>query len=125
LPIAGILVGTPNGAQAVDDEEDFFGRANLPPEITGLPMIVWVSQRGRAMHDVRVQVSLLPGRRMSPEQTTSVSVHPDVEVIAGDQLPPAELVAVRAWVEANRRAIIEYWDGGLFTDELLQRLTRA
>ena len=28
--------------------------ANLTPRMTGLPMVVWVSHRGRARHDVRV-----------------------------------------------------------------------
>ena len=35
-------------------DEDFFDMANLPPEVTGLPMVVWVSQRGRARHAARV-----------------------------------------------------------------------
>jgi hypothetical protein len=110
--------------RSVEDEEDFFDMANLPPDVTGLPMVVWVSQQGRARHDVRVKVSLVPGRHMNPDQTTSVSVRPDVEVVAGDRLPPSELAAVRRWVDANRQVIIDYWDGKLFTNELLERLVR-
>jgi Domain of unknown function (DUF4160) len=114
----------PAAVPSVDDEEDFFDMANLPPDVTGLPMVVWVSQRGRARHDVRVKVSLVPGRHMNPDQTTSVSVRPTVDVVAGDQLPSAELAAVRKWADANRQLIIDYWDGKLFTNELLERLAR-
>lgn len=124
MPSVSFLAGVPERAQLVDEEEDFFDMANLSPERTGLPMVVWVSQRGRARHDARVKVSLVPGRRMIPERTTAVSVRPIVEVVAGDPLPPIELDAVRKWVEANRQVIIDYWDGELFTDELLDRLTR-
>lgn len=124
MPSISFLAGIPGRSQSVDEEEDFFDMANLSPERTGLPMVVWVSQRGRAKHDARVKVSLVPGRRMVPERTTAVSVRPTVEVVAGEPLPTMELDAVRKWVEANRQAIIDYWDGELFTDELLERLTR-
>ena len=125
MPTASFLVGELRGVSAVDDEEDFFDMANLSPELTGLPMVVWVSQRGRAQHAARVKVSLINGRRMIPEQTISVSVSPEVEIVAGGQLPQRELDAVRGWIEANRQAILDYWDGNLFTDELLGRLVRV
>jgi hypothetical protein len=106
-------------------EEDFFDMANLPPEVTGLPMVVWVSQRGRARHAARVKVSLVHGRRMNADQTTSVSVRPTVEVVAGAPLATADLSAVRAWIAANEQAIIDYWDEKLFTNELLAQLRRV
>jgi len=30
---------------AVSDDEDPFAMANLPPRLTGLPMVVWASER--------------------------------------------------------------------------------
>lgn len=33
---------------------------NLRPEETGLPVIVWISMRGDARHDVRVKVARGP-----------------------------------------------------------------
>lgn len=38
---------------AADDAQDRFEMANLSPALTGLPMIVWISERGRARHDAR------------------------------------------------------------------------
>ena len=66
------------------DEEDFFDMANLSPKLTGLPMAVWISERGHTRHDARVKVSLIHGRRAHPDQTASVSVRPAVDGIAGD-----------------------------------------
>ncbi len=68
---------------AADETEDLFEMANLSPALTGLPMIVWISERGRARHDARVKVSLVHGRRARPDRTASVSVRPNVEVVAG------------------------------------------
>jgi hypothetical protein len=111
-------------SSADEDEEDFFDMANLPPEVTGLPMVVWVSQRGKAQHAVRVKVSLVHGRRMSPDRMTSVSVRPTVEVVAGAPLSTEDLDAVRKWVTANEQTIVNYWDEKLFTNELLEQLRR-
>ena len=47
-------------------EEDFFEMANLFPADTGLPMVVWVSERGDARHDLRVKVNQSHETRMLP-----------------------------------------------------------
>ena len=104
------------------DEEDFFDMANLPPEVTGLPMVVWVSQRERSRHDARVKVSLVHGRRMSIDQTTSVSVCPNVMVVAGPALPKDDLEVVTRWIDRNRATIIDFWEERIYTNELLARL---
>ena len=104
------------------EEEDFFDMANLPPEVTGLPMVVWVSQRGRSRHDVRVKVSLVHGRRMNVDQTASVSVRPGVAVVAGPPLPKDDLEAVARWIGLNRKTIIEFWQERIYTNELLAQL---
>jgi hypothetical protein len=43
-------------------EEDFFEMANLFPADTGLPVVVWVSERGHARHNVRVRWTSRTGR---------------------------------------------------------------
>lgn len=107
---------------AADEADDLFEMANLSPAITGLPMIVWISERGRARHDARVKVSLVHGRRVHPNRTASVSVRPTVEIVAGPELDRREMDLVRQWIEINREAIIAYWNRDLLTDEVIARL---
>lgn len=107
---------------AGDEADDLFEMANLSPALTGLPMIVWISERGRALHDARVKVSLVHGRRARPDRTASVSVRPTVEVVAGPELGRRDLELVRQWVELNCDAILAYWDGDLLTDEVIAKL---
>jgi hypothetical protein len=104
------------------EPDDLFEMANLSPALTGLPMIVWISERGRARHDVRVKVSLVHGRRARPDRTASVSVRPNVRIVAGPELDPRDLALVRQWIELNREAIIAYWTGDLLTDEVIVQL---
>jgi hypothetical protein len=103
-------------------DEDFFDMANLSPTLTGLPMVVWISERSRARHDARVKVSLVHGRRAHPDQTASVPVRPTVDVVAGRPLDPRDLALVRQWIELNREAILAYWAGDVLTDEVIARL---
>lgn len=105
----------------ISEDEGLFEMANVRPEISGLPFIVWISEKGQARHDVRVKVS--PGPRVR-EFTASVSVRPDVQVVAG-ALAPRDLELVRAWVELNRDVIVKFWDGDiLYTDDALAALRK-
>ena len=106
-------------------EDELFDMANLSPARTGLPMVIWISERGRARHDARVKVSLVHGRKAHPDQTVSVSVRPTVEVVAGPMLDPCDLALVRSWIELNREALLAYWDGDVLTDEVIDRLARV
>jgi hypothetical protein len=115
-------MGTIEQLPDAEIEEDFFDMANLSPTLTGLPMVVWISECGRARHDARVKVSLIHGRRAHPDQTASVSVRPAVDVVAGRPLDPRDLALVQRWIELNRETILAYWNGDLLTDEAIARL---
>ena len=106
---------------ALLEDEGLFEMVNIRPELSGLPFIVWISERGGARHDVRVNVS--PGPRVRDFSAT-LSVRPRVEVLAGD-MSARDLELVRAWIELNRDAIIKYWIGEiLYTDEALAALKK-
>lgn len=107
---------------SMDDlDTDFFLMANLRPKKTGLPMVVWVSERGNARHDVRVKVALQHGDRIDPSHTAVFWVRPTPGLISG-YLSTSDQHVVSDWIKLNEAAIIEYWDGVIDTDELLGRL---
>ena len=104
-------------------EEDFFEMANLFPADTGLPMVVWVSERGHARHDVRVKVNQSHGTRMLPRNLAVVAVRPAPRLIAGSLLP-ADLSAVSDWIRLNEAALVDYWEYRISTPQLIQQLRR-
>ena len=105
------------------NEDDPFAMANLPLHLTGLPMVVWVSERGNARHDVRVKVALQHGDRIDPSHTAVFGVRPTPGLISG-YLSTTDQHAVSDWIKLNEAAIVEYWDGVIDTGELLGRLKR-
>src|SRR6266704_2444257 len=93
--------------QAVAPEEDVesdardpFEMAKLYPDTTGLPMTVWVSPRGNALHDVRVKGNMTNGNQVDIANTAVVGIRPTPRVIAG-QLSPADAQAIFEWVVPN------------------------
>jgi len=97
------------------DGEALFEMANVRPDRSGLPFIVWMSARGHARHDVRVKIAYPPRVQ---EFVASVSVRPEVRVVAG-ALPPDDLALLTRWIELNRDALVAYWEGAIaYTDAM-------
>ena len=114
---------TPSGEHDATEDADAFDMANLSPAITGLPMVVWVSEHGGARHDVRIRVSAVHGRNIRFGQWAIVAVRPSPRLVHG-RLSPSDFAAVSGWIRLNEAVIVDYWNSQLLTDELIQRLQR-
>jgi hypothetical protein len=104
------------------DVDILYEMANLFPRTTGLPMVVWVSPRGRAMHDARIKVCLVQGK-MDIGQTAVVGIRPGPRLIEGD-LAAAEFELVSQWIQANEAALLDFWNETIDSVELGSRLKK-
>ena len=94
--------------------------ANLRPERTGLPFVVFVSQNDGARHDVRVKVARAPSVRRS--EMVTVALRPSVRVVRG-RLDPHDLALLRQWIDINEQVLIDYWNGVIgYTEDALNAL---
>ena len=97
-----------------------FGMANLRQKTTGLPFIVFISQRVGARHDVRVEVS--PEPRVRLDQLGSYGVRP-FEHKDGPALNAQQSRLLGQWVALNEQVLVAYWNGELaFTEDAIDRL---
>jgi hypothetical protein len=101
--------------------EPLFEMANLRPASTGLPMVIWVSEKGRARHGPRIKVSRKHGDRMDIRNTVSVTIDGPPRVI-GEGLAAGDLDLVSDYISRNRDALLAYWHGEIDTVELISRL---
>jgi hypothetical protein len=101
------LSSDPANASVKPEGQAGFEMANLRPDRTGLPFVVFISQRGGARH-VRVKVAHTPRVRRSDMVT--VALRPSVRVIKG-KLEPHDLDLLRHWIEMNAQVTIDYWNG--------------
>lgn len=94
--------------------------ANLRPERTGLPFVVFISQKGGARHDVRVKLARHP--RVRASQMITVALRPEPRVIRG-HLSSAEFDLVRQWLALNADTLVRYWDGEIeYTEDAIEAL---
>jgi hypothetical protein len=105
------------------DNDTLFEMANLFPADTGLPMVIWASERGRARHDVRIKVNQSHGTRMLPGNLATVAVRPASRLVTG-QLSAANLQLVSQWVALNEAALVDYWEYRISTPEFVRRLQK-
>lgn len=106
------------------EEDGLYEMANLYPKHTGLPMTVWVSNRGRARHDARVKVCRVRGDRMDIDDTAVVSIRPTPILIEGP-LDGSDLKIVQEWIVLNADTLIGYWDGTVDTVDMVQALKKV
>jgi hypothetical protein len=105
-----------------DAEDDLFLMANLRPADTGLPMVVWVSERGYPQHDVRIKVSTKHGAQISPTTNMAIfGVRPTPCLLQG-YVPPPDQRAVEQWITLNEDVILDYWNSAISTREMLNRM---
>jgi hypothetical protein len=97
--------------------------ANLPPRLTGLPMVVWVQERDPAAEGPAIKVSLSHGRKTIPGNTATVTVRPRLRVIPGT-LSAADRQAVSDWIRLNEGLILDYWYRRMSAIELFDRIRR-
>jgi hypothetical protein len=97
-----------------------FEMANLRPERTGLPFVVFISQKGGVRHDVRVKVA--HSAKVRPAEMATVALRPRVRVVRG-AVDPGDLAKLADWIELNRDVLIAYWDGEIeYTEDAIAAL---
>ena len=100
-----------------------YGMANLRPDDTGLPMVIWVSEKGGAKHGPRIKVSKKMGDKIDPGNTLTVTV-PEAKQIGGT-LPPKVFQQVKAFIILNGAVILQYWEQKISTKEMLDALKKV
>ena len=110
----------PAGADDDAEGQALFDMANLRPERTGLPFVVFISQRGGARHDVRVKIAR--SAKVRPSEMVTVALRPNIRVIRG-LLDPHDLALLAEWLELNKDVLVQYWDGHIeYTEDAIGAL---
>lgn len=123
-PIADTAVpALRRGTAPADTAIDPYVMANLSSRTTGLPLTVWVSQRGHASHDARIKVSLTPGK-MNIDNLVTVGIRPEPWRVT-DGLGNADFEQIARWIKLNETTLLEYWDEIIDTGELIGKLKKV
>jgi hypothetical protein len=104
-------------------EDDLYEMTNIYPDTSGLPMTVWIRPRSNERHGPRIKVCTMPGPRMLPHDTVTVTL-PPIQVIPPGGLSASELRSVTDWIVLNEEAIRDHWDGTIDGIQFALRLRK-
>jgi len=101
--------------------------ANLRPERTGLPMVVWISPKtGKEKHQTpRLKAQTQHGSKAKPGKWVSVTIE-DTPRIIGKGLSTRDSKQVIAFIKKNKEGLLKVWrdeiDPISFVTDLLKKL---
>ena len=109
--------------QETPEGQATYEMANLHPKRTGLPFVIFISQKDSYRHDVRVKVS--PGPKVLSGQVSTYALRP-FRHEGGPSLTTDQERDLERWIDKNRQVIIEYWDGDIDdTGDAISRIERV
>ncbi len=96
-----------------------FELANLSPNATGLPLVVFVRQQGDLRDKLYIEVSPLP--RYNPAEAITVTLESPPRALGS--IASTDLHRVSQWIELNRVVIEGYWSGDIeYTEDMMSQI---
>ena len=103
-----------------DQGQATYGMSNLRTKTTGLPFIIFISQRDDARHAARVKWSR--GPKVSKDEMGSYAIAPFAHKV-GPRLDENGEEQLRQWISLNEDVLRRYWDAEIaFTEDAIEQL---
>ncbi len=103
----------------VEEEE-----ANLRPELTGLPVIVWVSVGVHMKHGPRIKVQNKNGLKVSYENLIPITIEDEPKNIENYKIDKKLFDNIKKWIILNKVILLKYWKGDIFTDVMIKGIKK-
>jgi hypothetical protein len=111
-------------ADALAEEELLEEMVSYRKDVTGVDNTIFISPKGNTRHAPRIKIAIEPPHTFDPRGNTAAIAISDGAVMVGD-VPPRLLDQARRFIEANREALLDYWEYRIDTETLRQRLRRV
>src|SRR3984893_2245085 len=108
-------------ADELAEEELLAEMVSYRKDVTGVDNTIFISPKGNTRHAARIKLAIEPPDSIDPRSKTASVAIRDATVVAAD-VPPRLLEQVRQFLEANRDALLDYWEYRIDTEELRRRL---
>ncbi len=108
-------------------DNSLYEMSNYSSKKTGLPMIIWVSNKGKAKHGPRIKVQRDYNTKTNPDNMFTISVSDDPEIKAGTQgeISNKDLELIYNWIKKNKNSLIKYWKYEVTTDEFEDEIFKS
>lgn len=101
---------------------------NLKPEETGLPVIIYVSDKGNSQHGPRIKVQNDYSSKVTNDWF-SVTIANDAKVPDSQshikiKVKAKDIDKVKQWVRLNRDLLLKYWNGTITTTTFIKEFKK-
>lgn len=102
--------------------------ANLKPEETGLPVIVYVSDKGNSQHGPRIKVQNDYSSKVTNDWF-SITIETNAKVPNSQshikiKVKDKDLVKVKQWISLNKDLLLKYWNGAITTTTFIKEFKK-
>ena len=106
-----------------NNEEDLFSMENLRQKTTGLPMVIWVSEK-QGSHSARIKVGTTHSEKINLDETVSISISNPPVMVASSGLSNKDLQLVSEFIKRNEKLLLDYWNKEIDTGDLITNLIK-
>ena len=106
-----------------ENEDILWEFANLYQKETNLPMIVFVSPKGKAKHGPRIKVQTNHSHKSMQGKLVSITIEDSPKII-GKGLSSKDFELVKKFIIDNKETLINYWNERIVTSEMIQKLKK-
>ena len=105
------------------ENSNLYEMANIKQSTSGLPVIIFISPKGRANHGHRVKVQNNYSSNTQEGNFFSITISEDPEII-GDigEVKSSDLRKIREFVIKNKEVLLDYWNDKIDTAEVIEKL---
>ena len=111
-------------------DDYYFEMANLPPDRTGLPRVIWIDSLGKDRNNKhnkhncpRLKVQNIPGNKIVPGDNFTIEISKKPKVIRGEvKISYKELNSILDYISDNYDLFIKHWNRELNDDDLKEKL---
>ena len=95
--------------------------ANIRPNVTGLPMVIWIQPDTGLPHGPRIKVQKQHGSKIQPYQWASVSISGEPEIKNGE-LSLEDFDLVKDFILKHKDKLLEVWNDEISPDDFTDYL---
>jgi hypothetical protein len=104
--------------------EMIWAMANIRPEETGLPMVIWIKPKGNEKHGPRIKVQKEHGEKANEGQWVTVTIEDNPKII-GDKLSTEDMKLVKKFINLNRDTLLQIWNDTISLSKAINKFIKV
>jgi len=106
-----------------EEKMNLWEMANLRPDFTGIDnYVVWISSGEAVRHGPRIKVA--KGLKWNENENASIPLTGMPRIIGDIGITQHDFSKIIKWTNLNKKALIQFWNSKLSTDEVLSLLKK-